>query len=492
MVYPLQSVETHIRDDVTEKNPLEEAMECIEVVAKESLTTNLLNDAQQPLLEEALDLEAGTVVSTKKAKKAKKLEKQEYLLEFELPILGKIKVAPFYSDDDDDDDNAAKRELLGIKENAAFAVGLTVISVLSGYFYKTPFVSSAIAGGAMDISKTWYVYTEKSPRLRNSARMIAAITLIGAIVLQYQAGDKEKLPVFLQILSALPGVYPAMGFLKAEIGNIKPEKLAKKCRLSITKKTAESFFSAILAAAGLSLTFANERNLSAAGGIFFKTNIRNLSDIVSKQLVSLDNPCVKALAGTATAISSVAAYTMALLGSPLGWYSSTFGKLAGTALIVPPSDVASRTVKASIKADLNERKAAKKAGAPLPEDGMIKKGLTSLFHVGLVGTASAATGIMADPTSPDIQNSGVIAALFGDVVSFSKVATKRFDERVVMALSALGFGASALTYGMVESGTWTLPKIIYSSNLVFGALSAAYAIYHLKRLVRPEGLPVTG
>jgi len=68
------------------------------------------------------------------------------------------------------------------------------------------------------------------------------------------------------------------------------------------------------------------------------------------------------------------------------------------------------------------------------------------------------------------------------------VATKKFDEKKVLALSALGVGASALTYGLVETGKITIPKILYSSSLVFGSLAAAYAIYHLKRLVRPPEL----
>lgn len=502
---------------LAEGNPFEKkeefvfhkAVERINCVAEEKLLLDPATDSKEPLLAEnnEIDLEAQTKAA-KKDKKAKKLKEQKYLLEVDLPVLGKIKIAPYYSDDDDEDDNAAKRESLGVKENVAFAVGLAVISLFSGYFYRTPFVSSAIAGGAIDISKTWYVYTEKQPLLRNSARVIAAITLIGSIVLQYQAGDKTKLPALLQILSALPGVYPAMGFLKAEISNAKPEDklvaLASKCRASITKKTAESIFSAMMAAAGLGLTFVPEKNLAATGGIFFKTNIRNLSDMIGKTLFSLENPRLKALAGTAMAVSSTAAYTLALVGTPLGWFKSSWGKLAGTVLIVPPSDIASRTVKASIKADLNEKKAAKKAGIPLPEEekSWIKTGVGAALHITPIIGACAAVGIMADPTegsgimtvtpSPDEQNleqnSGVIAALFGDIVAFSKVATKKFDEKTVLGLSAVGVCASALTYGLVESGKWALPKIVYSSSLVFGSLAAAYAIYHLKRLVRPPEL----
>lgn len=512
-LHPVQAVETKKALIADETTSLPKPIERIDGVAKDMLLQAEPDEAQNPLLGDGkeksdMDLEAGRVC----AKKAKKT----YLLELDLPLLGKFKIAPFYTDDDDDDDNAAKREPLGVKENAAFAVGLAAISVFSGYFYKKPFVSSAIAGGAMDICKTWYVYTEKSPWLRNSARAIAAITLIGAIALQYQAGDKDKLPLLLQIANVLPGVYPAMGFLNAEIDKAKPEEkliaLSERCGLPIAKKTAEALFSTFMAAAGLSLTVVPERNLCATGGIFFKTNVRTLSDILGKAIISLQNPCLKAVVGGATAISSVAAYTLALVGSPLGLYSSIWGKLAATALIVPPSDVASRTVKASIKADLKEKKAAKKAGIPLPEEeqGWAKTGLSILLHIAPVLGASAAAGLMADPAapnltpavdptatpgmtgdpaSPDSQNSGVVAALFGDVVSFSKVATKRFDEKKVLALSALGVGATAVTYGLVESGKWALPKIVYSSSLVFGSLAAAYAIYHLKRLVRPPDMP---
>lgn len=421
----------------------------------------------------------------------------DYILELDIPRLGTLKIVPFYKDKDKDDkDDSDTRIPLGWKENTSFAACMVGITLFSGYFYNTPFVSAAIAGGTLDISKKWYNYTKKLPALRNSARVVAAALLVATIAFQYMQSDELKSHAMGKIIASLPGVYPALAFIKAELGDAHlPEKviaLAHKCGLTISKETAEAIAAGAMALPSLAVSLTTiDQNLSAAGGVFLKTNMRVLSDVVGKSIKKLETPFLRIAAGGAMAANTAAAYTFALIGNSLGWFSNILGKAASDVLIVPSSDIASRTIKASIKADIKQKKKEKNR-QNTPEQTCAEKWQKNAGKIASavittlpIVASSAVVGQFVDPTSNTAQNSGVVAALFGDLVSFSKVATKKYDKRIVAAASVLGVGASAALYGFTEFGKVAVPKALYSSSLIFGSLAAAYAIYHFKRIVRP-------
>lgn len=425
------------------------------------------------------------------AKISEKKPKQDYIFE-----VATIKVGSFWKDDDDEDEgeDATSRVALSTKQHLAYAAGMLAMSVLSGYFYKAPIVGLGFAGGAMDLTKTWYAYSDKTPVLKNVARVAALLALITAIGLQYTLSTEQKEQTLLQVINALPLMYPGMGIFKAEVAKLQIDKqivkLAAKCNLELSQSTAEIMARVmqILPALAISMT-KFDKSLSAAGGIFFKTNVRKLSNMLGQYIYAMQNPVARRVAGSALAAASVASVVTGVVGNYFHWFSNSLGSVVNSLLLVPPADIVARTIKSTIKLSTKANKRRMQYADVLDQDktccqkatDKVKKlGEAAAFTLPILGTALA-VGQMNLNSS----NAGLVAALLGDAISFIKVATNKFPTNAVLAASAAGvmLGGSAYTVREFTSSAIDIP--LYSTWLTLAALTGSFAIYQIKRLVRP-------
>lgn len=420
--------------------------------------------------------------------------------------IGNLKVRPYWTDDEEED-NASLREPIGAKQHAAFVTGFVLINTFSAYFYKTPIVAAAFAGGAIEFTKTWYSYNDNNFWIKNGARTLAVSALAASIFMRYGLSDATKMTTAFQVLNAIPFAYPAMGILKAELSKAEIHTLiqkgAEKCKVHLSDTQAQVIAAILQIAPALSISMAKiDDSLTAATGVFAKTNIRELTNIAGKYIMDMQDSCRRKAAGVNLTIASIAATTVGYAGTYLQWFNNLPGTIAKSLLIVPGSDIGARVLKESVKGAVREEKkarkaakqAAKEAGITLqePEETRkeravryLKKGLEAIAFTLPVLGASLGVGQMINPTDKNTANAGLVASVLGDAISVIKVATKRFKTVPVMTTAATGILAGAVAYTMKELAASSTPWPLYSSTLLLASITAAFELYHLRDLCRP-------
>lgn len=471
------------------------------------------------------DVERIEVLASPKSPAA---EKDPVLFKFKIPGIEKeIEIAKYWEVEDDEEEveSGNKRVPLAAKQHIAVASGVLGSAALSGYLgckSGGSVLGAGIAGAATDLIKTYHAFTKDRPIIRNFDRALALVGLVASIYLQYGISEEKKAETVFRVLKALPLAYPAYGVLKAEMSEWDiPGKIVALSKIlqeknilsfELTKRQATLISAGLQIPPALALSLAKiDQSLAAGAGIMFKTNIRQFMNLMAESAASIESPLKKAIAASAITCASTAATVAGYVGNSLSWFTNTLGACASSVLIVGPNDAAVRTVKSSIKLAQEKAKEAKKAmkkakkaaklekldqvianGAKLEEKTLSQKALQKTLSVAkgiLYGLPAVGTAFFVGNMANDMNtqsNSGLIAALLGDAVSFSKLGTKELPVVAVLASTgvAIGLGVAAFTVNELIQTNFRWPMM--STTIALSSIASSYAIYHMKRLTRPD------
>lgn len=446
-----------------------------------------------PPYEPDLDSDTGALLEPEKERDIEATRpKKEYIAEIPIPKVTTIKIAPYWSDDEDDDDtDLTVREKTGVTEHLAAAATCTSVAGLSALYYKNPMITAGFASGTATVVNV--LHNNSSETMQHTLRVAAITGLALSLILEYALSPNAKQKTIVQIISAIPWVYPFLGVVKADISQAElPKKLkdiAANYSVSLSDTTCQVICASLQAMPGLSVSLgSSNKTLSAVGGIFFKSNVRQLLDVAGQGIYHLETPWIRKSLGAAVGIAAVSSLVAGFAGNYFNWFSGTWGALISSVLIIPPADIASRTIKATIKAGQKERKNALKSAIANDEDtcwDKTKKIAQNAATITLITAPVVGAAYAVGQAEPGAQNPGIVASLLTDITSFIKIGTKSYPTAAVVGVSLAGAAAGTTVYVIKEIFESTVPIPMYPTIIALTATSSAFAMYHAKRYVRP-------
>ncbi len=406
-----------------------------------------------------------------------------------------------YWKEDDDSDGEEEKEMRGPLEkinHLAFASSVGAMVGSSLFFYKDAdnTLPVGLAGGVIDISKTYYTYVQRTPNNKTFARSAAAALFIATVILNYGFNEEEKQGLAYKVANSIPWIYPALGVLKVEIKNLKLDEtirgLFQKNGITLTKLQANLISSMVQGLPAYAFTVAKlDPILNAACGIFYKVQMRRVMDEVGKSIANLENRTTQRIAIAGMVFSLLASGTLNISAISQNWLTPSQISFLTPLLILPAFDTFSRLVKENVKiqvkADKKKQKDANAEVAKTPmekmEDGAIQLGK-------FTGFASIVLGSVGLTTQGDLpsKSAGVAAAILQDCVSFLKVATKNVALEVVLPTAALILTGAGATYVAHNYSEEKEEPFSYRYMIALGSVAATFAVYHGKRMVRPQKL----
>src|SRR5262249_2833895 len=157
-----------------------------------------------------------------------------------------------------------------------------------------------------------------------------------------------------------------------------------------------------------------DKSISAAGGIFFKTNVRKLTNMLGKYVYEMQDPCSRQTAASSMATASISSVALGLMGNYFQWFSSTLGRVISNILLVPTDDMLARNIKASINLSVKENKKRMESESDVESNQTsCEQAITVGKNIGEAAGFSAsvlATSLAVGQMDPSSKNAGLVAA----------------------------------------------------------------------------------